>query len=176
MLDRADILRTVTKPTGKKEHIVTFQNAKDIVQQCKRAEYNSRQTSQELKKYFCEPNKKTTAAKVWYFLRKELTYEAEPKTDQNAKTISRMLYDCLYKNKTVDCKHYATFAVGVLNACGIKAWFTFVGQDKDKKKPNHAYCTALINNELVVIDPCRKRFNNECQYWYKWDIPRINNN
>lgn len=177
MPDFSTIVRNIDKPRNKAEHITTYQNAREIVQNLKRAELESRKTSKALSSYFKEPNPKATAAKVWLFLRTELPYFAEPKTDQTAKTISRMLYDCLYKGGTVDCKHYATFSVGVLNACGVPAWFTFVGQDKNKKKPNHAYCTAMINNELVTIDPCRKRFNSECKYWYKWNIPRtkINN-
>ena len=172
----SNIVNAIDKPKYKAKHITTFQNARDIVQSLKTAEYDSRSTSAQLKKYFCEPNQKATCAKVWYFLRNELKYYAEPKTDQTSKTLSRMLNDCLYKGGTVDCKHYATFAVGVLRACGINAWFSFAGQNKNEKKPNHAYCTALVNNELITIDPCRKNFNSECKYWYKWNVPPIKNN
>lgn len=170
MLKRNNIYSRIKPADGKSKHITTFQNAKEIVQSLKKAEYNSRPVSKELAKIFCEPNKKTTAAKVWYFLRTQIQYEAEPKTDQTSKEINRFIKDGIG-----DCKHFATFAVGVLNACGIKTVFTFVGQDKNQKKPNHAYATAFIDNERIVIDPCRKRFNSECKYFYKWDIPRINN-
>lgn len=170
MLNRSNIYSRIKPSDGKAKHITTFQNAREIVQTLKKAEYNSRKVSKQLAPYFCEPDPKATAAKVWYFLRTQIKYYAEPKTDQTAKEINRFI-----KDGTGDCKHFATFAVGVLNACGIKTWFTFVGQDKNQKKPNHAYATALINNELITIDPCRKRFNSECKYWYKWDIPRISN-
>lgn len=157
----------IKKPDGRREHIVTFQNAKQIVQQMMRAELDSRATSKKLATIFKEPEQKTTAAKVWYFLKNEIQYEAEPSDDQTAKTIRRFLSD-----KKGDCKHYATFAVGVLNACGIKTWFTFVGQDPTKKKPNHTYATALIDGKRVIIDPCRSRFNSEPQYYYRWDFNR----
>ncbi|MEO5350753.1 MAG: transglutaminase-like domain-containing protein [Magnetococcus sp. YQC-3] len=157
------------KPNYKAQHITTFQNASQIITQLKRAEKESRPTAQQLAKYFCEADKYKTAQKVWYFLRNEIFYEAEPKNDQTAKTVKRFLADA-----TGDCKHFATFAVSVLNACGIPCWFTFVGQFKDQMKPNHAYATCLINGKRVVIDACRKYFNSPPDYYYKWEIKRDN--
>lgn len=158
----------IDRPLGKAEHITTFQNASAIVAQLKRAEKNSRETSARLAKVFNEPNKKAVAAKVYYFLRNQIFYFAEPTTDQTAKTISRFVGD-----RTGDCKHFATFAVGVLNACNIPTWFTFIGQKNGVKKPNHAYATAFIDGKKVVIDPCRKFFNSEADYFYKWDVERL---
>ena len=163
----AQIFNSVEAPNYRKQHIATFQNTKQIVEALRTAELDSRPTSKRLAVVFNESNKKAVAAKVWYFLRNEIFYFAEPPEDQNAKSLRRFLAD-----KTGDCKHFATFAVGVLNACGIPAWFTFVGQDPDKKKPNHAYCTALIDGKKYTIDPCRKYFNSQCDYFYRWDINR----
>lgn len=170
MLSRQNIYGRIKPADGKARHLSTFQNAKEISNALKMAEYNSRGVSKQLVKYFKEPTDYATAAKVWHFLRTQIKYRAEPKTDQTAKEIQRFIQD-----GTGDCKHFATFAVGVLNACGIKTWFTFVGQDASIKKPNHVYGTALIDGQLVCIDPCRKRFDSEPRYFYKWDIPRITN-
>lgn len=161
----------IPQPDGKSQFIIQFQTAKDILKQLRRAELESRPVSKKLAKAFTEPNKKRICNKVWYFLKKEISYEAEPKSNQTAKTINRFI-----KEKKGDCKHYATFAVGVLNACGIPAWFTLVGQEKGKKAPNHAYCTAMVDNELIIIDPCRKQFNDECRYYYKWNKYPLNQN
>lgn len=164
---RDQLLYKIDKPNWKAERIATFQSAGQIANQLKRAEYESRPTSKRLALVFNEADKKAVAAKVWYFLKNEIFYQAEPKSSQNAKTISRFLSEA-----TGDCKHYATFAVGVLNACGIPAWFTFVGQDESVKKPNHVYCTCLIDGRKYTIDPCRKYFNSECRYFYKWDMKK----
>jgi hypothetical protein len=157
------------RPNNKRELITTFQNAGEIITQLKRAEKESRPTAEILAKYFCERDQYKTAAKVWYFLRNEIFYQAEPKNDQTAKTVKRFLADA-----TGDCKHFATFTVAVLNACNIPCWFTFVGQYKHTKKPNHAYATALINGKPVIIDACRKYFNSAPEYYYKWEIKRNN--
>lgn len=174
MISTKKLSNDIDKPNFRSELVSVYQNAEQIIASLKKAEYNSRKVSQELaKNFFNEPNKRNVAAKVWYFMRNEIPYFAEPKSDQTAKTINRLLYDVANKGGTGDCKHYATFAVGLLNACGINAWFTFVGQNKYVKKPNHAYCTCMINGEVIVIDACRDKFNSECKYFYKWDIKRF---
>ena len=166
MLSRQTIAQSIESPDYKAKHVTFFQNAAEIVRELKRAELNSRATSKKLAAKFKENDPYKTAAKVWYFLVNQIKYSAEPSSNQTAKEIKRFIADGYG-----DCKHFATFSVGVLNAAGIPAWFTFVGQDPNKKKPNHAYCTALINGKPVVIDPCRrKKFNSECKYYYKWDI------
>lgn len=165
---RYQLIDDIKRPSGKKEFITRFQTAGDIMKQLKRAEYNSRATSKKLATFFKSDNALTTCAKVWLFLRKEIYYNAEPNHDQTAKTINRFIVDGYG-----DCKHFATFAVGVLNACNIPCWFTLVGQDETVRKPNHAYATALVDKKLVVIDPCRKKFNDECKHFYKWNISPI---
>lgn len=172
MLQKSKAANAISRPLYKNTFITTYQSAEDIIKALKKAEKESRVASSELSKFFNEKDKRKVAAKVWYFLKNELIYFAEPKDNQTAKTINRMLYDSTYKNGTVDCKHYSVFAVGVLNACGIPAWFTFVGQNKAVKKPNHAYCSCLIDGKIYTIDACRKHFNSECRYYYKWDIKR----
>ena len=169
MVNREQIKSAIDQPNFKAEKITLFQTAGDIIKELKRAELESRPTSKKLARVFNEEDKMKVAAKVWYFLRNQIFYEAEPKTSQNAKTINRFIYDA-----TGDCKHFAVFSVGVLNACGVPCWFTFIGQQKNTKRPNHAYATALINGQNIVIDPCRKYFNSEAKYFYKWDIARIN--
>lgn len=168
------LTKGIDKPNNRNQVVSVYQNAEEIIFNLKRAEKESRKASAELaKNFFNETDKRKVAAKVWYFMRNELPYFAEPKSNQTAKTINRMMSDVAYKNGTVDCKHYATFAVGILNACNINAWFTFVGQNKYVKKPNHAYCTCIVNGEVIIIDACRQKFNSECQYFFKWDIKRF---
>ena len=160
MLRKSKAAGVVSTPKYKSETLSTFQSAEEIIKALKRAEYESRDASKALQKYFNESDKKKVAAKVWYFLRNELIYLAEPKSNQTARTINRILHDALNKNATVDCKHYSVFAVGVLNACGVPAWFTFVGQNRNVKKPNHVYASALINGRIYCIDACRKHFDS----------------
>lgn len=156
----------IQSPNGQAKTLAVWQNARQIAQGLKDAEYNSRPVSKQLATVFKVDNDLVTAARVWLWLRKNIDYEAEPEEDQTAAEIP-----VIVAKKQGDCKHYATFAVGVLNACGIPAWFSYAGQDRTKRKPNHVYASAVINGKVVTIDPCRKRFNSECRYYYKWDVP-----
>ena len=165
---RYEIIGAIDRPENKREFITGMQTAKQIVQQMKRAEYNSRGTSKKLAKFFGNKDKEKTCKRLWAFLRNEIYYNAEPLHDQTSKTISRFLRDGFG-----DCKHFAITSVGVLNACGIPCWFSLAGQDSEVRKPNHAYATALIGTKEIIIDPCRKDFNTECRHYYKWNVERI---
>ena len=166
-MQRNKITNLIDRPNYKSEHLKTFQNANDIIAALKRAELESRPTSDQLAKIFNDRDKMKVAKNVYLFLRDKITYYAEPKTDQNAKTISRFLNDGVG-----DCKMFSVTSVGILNACGVPCWFSFIGQMKGEKKPNHAYATCLIDGKFVTIDPCRDRFNSEAKYFYKWDVKR----
>jgi transglutaminase-like putative cysteine protease len=96
-------------------------------------------------------------------------YEAEPKERQTAKTVPVFIL-----SRKGDCKHYSSFAVGYLNSCGIPAWFSVVRQTDDRNRW-HVYASAIVDNEIVVIDPCRKRFNDECSFKRKYNVPPIKN-
>lgn len=151
---------------GRREFITKYQTAKQIMQQMRRAEFNSRAVSKKLAPFFKKTDEMETCEIVYLYLKKTILYEAEPKHDQTAKTINRFIVDGYG-----DCKHYATASVGILNACGIPAWFVLVSQDKKNKTPNHAYACALVRNKVIVIDPCRKSFNSECRHYFKYNIP-----
>jgi len=154
----------IPKPTGKRELISKYQSATQIIRQLRRAELNSRETSRRLVPFFKSQNKRKTCERVWKFLRVHIEYVREPMEDQTAKTINRFL-----KDRKGDCKHYATTSVGILTACGIPSWFVLVSQKWYRTSPNHAYCCALVDNKIVVIDPCKKTFDNECKHFYKYN-------
>lgn len=166
---RRDISRTIGQPNFLNENVRARQSAKNLFNQMRRAEYNSRDTSKKLVPFFKGASNIDTCKKVYNFLRHGMIYKKEPLSRQTAKEIKRYIADGFG-----DCKHYAITAVGILNACGIPAWFTLVSQSKFRPAPNHAYCCALVGNEVVVIDPCRATFNTECSHYYKYDLsPKI---
>lgn len=162
-------LRRLSKSAviGKDEFICSFQDVRDITKQLKRAEVASRKFSRKLVPFFVDPDKKKTCAKVWAFLREYIEYEAEPREKQTAKTIPRFFVE-----QKGDCKHYSISSVGILLACGIPAWFSVVRQSDDMNRW-HVYASALVDNEVIVIDPCRVKFNSECRYNKKYSIAPI---
>lgn len=160
----SQVRQTAGQPNYKSQRITNRQTSADIIKQMRRAEYNSRDTSKRLVKVFKQPSKKETCRVIHNYLRNGLRYQKEPKHRQTAKEIRRYISDGYG-----DCKHYAVTAVGILNACGIPAWFVLVSQHWLRPTVNHAYCCALVDNQLIVIDPCRISFNSECKYFKKYN-------
>jgi hypothetical protein len=150
---------------GKEKLLVRFQSAKDIAKSIREDEKESRNFAKKLVPFFKSNSEIKTCKRVWLFLRVGIRYGAEPKTRQTTKSIARFIAD-----RKGDCKHYATASVGILNACNIPAWFVVVRQSSSDKTRFHAYCCALVDNKVVVIDPCRKVFNSECNFVKKYNI------
>lgn len=162
-------LRRVSRAAinGGDQFICSFQSWKDIKKQLRRAEYNSRPFAKRLTKFFQSDDEIKTCQRIWGFLRMYINYEAEPKARQTAKTIPRFFVE-----QKGDCKHYAVTSVGILTACGIPSWFVIVRQTNDQTRW-HVYAAAMIDNEVVVVDPCRKIFNSECRFVKRYNVPPI---
>lgn len=167
-MNREILSRKLPRPQYKDEKLCEFQTSADIARALRRAEYNSRLHSKKLAPFFKTSNDAKTCYRVWNFLRENIIYERESKRKQTAKEINRFLYEGFG-----DCKHYATFCVGVLNACGIPAFFSLISQKREfPNRPNHIYCVALIDNELIVVDGTKFKFNSEASYIKKWVFAR----
>jgi len=162
---RVEAEQRLGQPIGKSERIANHQTAKQIFGQMARAEKNSRGHSIALAPQFKQRSQRQTAQAVYHFLRDGMVYRKEPNSKQTAKEIRRYISDGYG-----DCKHYATFAVGILNACRIPAWFVLVSQRQGSKTPNHAYAACMIGTDIVVIDPCRPTFNDECKHFHKYNL------
>jgi len=152
----------------KNQFITYFQNANDIAKELRRSEIESRKFAKQVKKFFKKNDDEETCEFVWRFLRVYIRYKAEPPERQTGKTIPRFFVD-----KTGDCKHYSIASVGILNACGIPAWFSVVRQSETDKTRFHAYCSALIGNKVVIVDPCRTKFDSECYFVKKYNFSPI---
>jgi len=160
---RAQARETLGAPLNNRRVISRNQTAPQIFNEMRRAEKNSRGQALAIANQFKGKSQIDTAKGVFNFLRHGMTYKKEPNTRQTVKEIRRYVSDGYG-----DCKHFATFAVGVLNACHIPTWFVLVSQRPHDKTPNHAYAQCMIGNRIITIDPCRPRFNSECIHYYKY--------
>ncbi len=158
-------MNAALRPQLTSKTLVQRQTANDIINAIRRAVNDSREGAKVECKKFADENPVRSCEKVWEFLKRKMTYEAEPEELQNAKTIQRILHD-----KIGDCKHYTTYSFSVLSALGIPCIVRLVSQDEKKKDPTHIYTVAVINGKEYVVDPCMNRFNKECKYFYKCDF------
>lgn len=167
-MNRQLLSRKVTRPNYRDIKLCEFQTSGDIAKALRKAEFKSRVDSKKLASFFKSSTDEKTCYRVWCFLRENIIYERESKRRQTAKEINRFLYEGYG-----DCKHYTTFCVGVLNACGIPAFFSLISQKREyPNRPNHIYCVALIGNETIVVDGTKSKYGHESNYIKKWVFAR----
>lgn len=164
-MNRSELGRAIPTPLMKSQLVTKNQTAGDIARLLLIAEKDSRPYVAKLIPFFRTRNRKEVCKRLWYFLRSNINYVKEPPSRQTAKTINRIISDGYG-----DCKHYATFSVSILRALGIPCVFRLASFDYSNPSPTHAYCVAFINGEEVYIDPCIKRFDQECAYKHKHDL------
>lgn len=130
-------------------------------------EYNKIATS------FAGRDVKSTARNIYDFLKKNVNYVIEPDDKQMLKSPSAILYTG--KSSGSDCKNYALFTAGILDALNrsgfpIKWTFRFASYRMFDKMPHHTF--VVINpdtNNEIWIDPVLNSFNQKKQYYYKLD-------
>lgn len=164
-MSRAALREIIPAPNYQTRLITKNQSAKDIAALLLVAERNSRVYVKKLLPFFDAKTEKEVAYKVWYFLRNNINYVKEPPSRQSAKTINRIISDGFG-----DCKHYSIFAVCILRAFGMDANFRLAGFTYDDKSPTHAYAVVFVGDRKIIIDPCIKRFNEECSYKHVYNI------
>ena len=116
---------------------------------------------------------KSTARNIYDFLKKNVNYVIEPDDKQMLKSPSAILYT----GKTIgsDCKNYALFTAGILDALNrsgfpIKWAFRYASYRMLDKMPHHTF--VVINpdtNKEIWIDPVLNSFDQKKQYYYKLD-------
>jgi hypothetical protein len=148
------------------------QTAKDIAATLLKAEKESRKYVGKIENYFKAPTIYETCQRIFYFLKNHVPYEREPVEKQTAKTINRIIDDAK-KGYGNDCKHYATLAVCILHALGIKAKFRLVSF-YENDYPTHAYAVAFDGKQQYVIDACLDYFDKETNYKRAFDINPLN--
>lgn len=116
---------------------------------------------------------KSTARNIYDFLKKNVNYVIEPDDKQMLKSPSAILYTG--KSSGSDCKNYALFTAGILDALNrsgfpIKWTFRFASYRMFDKMPHHTF--VVINPDTdkeIWIDPVLNSFNQKKQYYYKLD-------
>lgn len=110
--------------------------------------------------YFYAPKNIDIFKNLFDFCKEFLEYQVEPEEQQTTKSPAAIL------RTTNDCKHYAGFIGGVLNAINTKYnkkiqwWYRFASYNFLNSIPSHVFIVAVANDKEIWIDPVLKRFND----------------
>lgn len=112
-------------------------------------------------KQYWKGDVKATCDYIFEWCKKNLPYAAEPGSRQTSRSPGAIV--ALSKKVGADCKHYALWIAGVLDAlrrCGypVKWFFRFASYD-DNKQPGHVFVVCIIDEKEYWIDPVLQYVN-----------------
>lgn len=169
----SSIYNKLTPFNNSQKMLVPDQQVSDIITGMLNAHTKYAPEYQKIAQSFAGRDVKSTARNIYDFLKKNVNYVIEPDDKQMLKSPSAILYTG--KTTGSDCKNYALFTAGILDALNragfpIKWTFRFASYRMFDKMPHHTF--VVINpdtNKEIWIDPVLNGFNLKKQYYYKLD-------
>lgn len=169
----SSIYNKLTPFNNSQKMLVPDQQVSDIITGMLDAHIKYAPEYQKIAQSFAGRDVKSTARNIYDFLKKNVNYVIEPDDKQMLKSPSAILYTG--KTTGSDCKNYALFTAGILDALNragfpIKWAFRFASYRMFDKMPHHTF--VVINpdtNKEIWIDPVLNGFNLKKQYYYKLD-------
>lgn len=141
------------------------QSTGDIISAITKAHNQYKPEYKKIALYFKGLNPKQTGKKLFDFLKNNVRYTIEPADKQTVKSPAAILAE-----GEGDCKHYASWAGGVLDQLGIPFAYRFASYRMFDKTPQHVF--VVINpgtkNE-IWIDPVLNSFDYKKPYTYAKD-------
>lgn len=118
---------------------------------------------------FDRGNNLETAKELFRFLKQNVRYKVEPEEKQTTKSPAAILVTA-----TGDCKHYAGFIAGVLDALARQGrridWhYRFASYNLFDSIPGHVFVVMNEGGEEIWIDPVLKTFNERLEPTYILD-------
>jgi hypothetical protein len=156
-----DLLALLPPPKMSKDLIVEIQDEVDMMQSVVDAHKKFAYQYDMIYRQFDTGRVDSTGKLIWEFLKYNLVYTAEGKRDQTKKSAVRILCP----GEKIDCKHYSSFAGGVLDAIkrneGDKfTWCYRYGGYDSSGIIGHVFVVINPNtNNEIWLDPVLGRYN-----------------
>lgn len=171
MVNRNVLIGKVSPYMGKREIIVGNQDTTDIIDALIKNHYKYSSEYDKIFRYFDGGSVEETAYNVWQFLKDDFKYTIEPEKMQILRSPAAILASNIVG---IDCKGYATFANGIMDAyrrnTGKKfdVYYRFASYDPFDNTPQHVFAVVNENGNEIWIDPVLDQFDEKKQpYFYK---------
>ena len=157
------------KPTLKKKVVVHRQQVNDIMQDVVNAHKDYEEDYNQIAKYFWKGSKEATIKFLFDFCKRYFTYKAETDRSQTVRSPAAILETG--NTWGVDCKHYAGFIAGVLDALNRQGknfdWrYRFVSYTPNDPTPEHVFITVKIGDKIIKIDPVLNKLDQRYPNYY----------
>jgi len=171
MVNRNVLMGKVSPFMGKREIIVGNQDTTDIIDALIKNHYKYASEYDKIFRYFDGGSVEETAFNVWQFLKDDFKYTIEPEKMQILRSPAAILASNIVG---IDCKGYATFANGIMDAYrrntgkNFDVYYRFASYDPFDNTPQHVFSVINDNGVEWWIDPVLDQFDERKQpYFYK---------
>ena len=170
-MTRAELLQRLEPYQGRDETIVASQDTGDIMQGMARWHKEYGRQYDAVSSFFLGKTPRETAANVFDFLKKNVTYQIDTDERQTLKTPAAIL-----ATGHGDCKHYALFAGGIFDSLTktgqqrIPWAFRFASYRWYDETPQHVFVVIYPGTSREIwVDPVLGRFDQKKPYQHASD-------
>jgi hypothetical protein len=168
MVSRNTILGKLTPFLNQQNVVVENQGVNDIIGGILDTHNKYQSEYDNIYQYFDGNDLYETCNNIFQFLKKNVPYYIESNDLQYLKSPSSII------STPSDCKSYALFSCGVLDAIkrntgdDFEVIYRFASYDPFDKIPQHVFCVVRQNGEELWIDPVLDKFNEKKKpYFFK---------
>lgn len=149
------------------------QQTSDIISLINKMHYENRKNYDAICEHFWKGNVEDTARGLFDFLKEHVEYDIEPEDTQTVKTPSAILH-----SGHGDCKHYASFIVGVVDALRRKGYpvlgaYMYINNEDKSNNYHHVFGVVkdTRNGKEYFTDPIYNVFNKRKKYLASKVVP-----
>ena len=165
-----NIIKSLPPVEGVKKLLAREQVTDDIIQAILNKHNSTASHYDSICEAYWSGTARSTGIKLFNFLKDNSTYKAESTATQTVKVPAAIVADGIAGKRT-DCKHYASFIIGVVKALKRKGYsidgrFLFASDDEYKQYPTHVFAEIWDNAGKYWCDPVLKNFNQSHKYYF----------
>jgi hypothetical protein len=168
MISKNSILGKLTPFLNQQNVVIENQGVNDIISGILQTHNKYLDEYDKIYPYFIGSDLQETSKNIFDFLKKNVPYYIESNDLQFLKSPSSIV------STPSDCKSYALFSCGVLDAIkrntgeDFEIIYRFASYDPFDKIPQHVFCVVRGEGEEFWIDPVLNKFNEKKQpYFFK---------
>ena len=152
-MNRAALLSSLPGYQGNRQLLNKRQTVRDIMRELIKAHKEFAPDYDKICLQFNRDNVKDICSALSRFLKANITYSMEPDSSQTVKSPAAIL-----NHKAGDCKHYASFAGGILDGLNrtgknIDWCYRFASYSFFTPEPEHIFVVVKNNGKEIWIDP-----------------------
>jgi hypothetical protein len=167
-MDTDILLKKLPAFTGQQVTVTERQSVGRIMKEIVLAHNDYASHYDKIATQFMNRGIKSTEEQLYDFCKENLDYNIEPQRRQTVRSPSAILV--LNEMSGVDCKHYASFIGGVLDAInrtGLRHFnwcYRFASYSLNDSIPEHVFVVTKSQGEEIWIDPVLNGFNTRYPY------------